>query len=118
MFRRSEYRTRSAERDLETDDSRLGKIIRLLDNIITEIRNERDGLNNRYKKETADAGFLLAAIDNEGVNEKSDMRIDQLTGSILRSERRLVTLANQADTLSEIRSDLVKRFSERDGSSE
>lgn len=89
------FRTRSAERDDATDAARLSRMQALIAEVAAEIEAERAGLERRYRREVADAGFLAEAIENDEVSPRSASRIEQLTSSLLRGERRLTTLSNQ-----------------------
>jgi hypothetical protein len=92
----SGFRTRSPERDHETDRGRLSRMTAFLEQIAAEIRAEQAGLQTRYHNEVSDAGFLLAAMENDEVSGRSKSRAQELTTSIMRSERRLETLSRQA----------------------
>jgi len=100
------FRTRSAERDEATDAGRLDRLERLLDELTTEISIEKAGLENRYRAATTDAAFLVDAIENDSVSERSNERVDDLTAAILRCEKRLGVLARQAVLLDDFRKEL------------
>ena len=107
------FRTRSPERDDATDARRFDRLARLLDELTGEISAERSGLERRYKAATADAAFLVEAVENEDAPERSKDRVDDLTASILNCERRLALLSHQASVLDEFRNtlaELVKKF--------
>jgi hypothetical protein len=105
----SGFRTRSPERDRETDLGRLSRMTSFLGQLAGEIEAERAGLETRYRNEVSDAGFLLGAIENDEVSARSTARAEALTTSIMRGERRLETLARQADLMREI-VQFVERF--------
>lgn len=109
----SGFRTRSPERDRETDIGRVARMTTFLSQIAAEIEVEKAGLEARYRDEVSDAGFLLAAMENEEASTRSAARAEALTSSIMRCERRLETLARQA----ELMRDMVRfldRFVEQD----
>ncbi len=70
------FRLRSPSRDRETDESRIGRLERLLDQLLVEIDAERSGLRNRYESVVADAAFLLESIENDRPSASSDRRSD------------------------------------------
>jgi hypothetical protein len=92
----SGFRTRSPERDHETDIGRLSRMTAFLEQIAAEIAAEQAGLSTRYRDEVSDAGFLLAAMENDEVSGRSRARAEELTTSIMHCERRLETLSRQA----------------------
>lgn len=97
------FRTRSPKRDDATDAGRLDRLARLLDELTEEISVERSGLERRYRSVTADAAFLVEAIDNDDARGRSNDRVEDLTASIMSCERRLKSLAYQASVLAELR---------------
>ena len=106
------FRTRSPERDDATDTRRFDRLARLLDELTDEISVEKSGLEHRYKSTTTDAAFLVEAIENDSVAERSRDRVEELTSSIIACERRLESLSRQASVLNEFRkvlSDLEKK---------
>ena len=100
------FRTRSPERDDATDARRSDRLARLFNEIADEISMERSGLERRYRSETTDAAFLVEAIENDGVPERSQGRVEELTASIINCERRLDFLSRQAVVLNEFRKTL------------
>ena len=102
------FRTRSPERDDATDTRRFDRLARLLDEISDEISVERSGLEGRYRAATTDAAFLVEAIENDGMPERSQGRVEELTSSIINCERRLDFLSRQAAVLNEFRKTLSK----------
>ncbi len=100
------FRTRSPDRDDTTDARRFDRLARLLNEISDEISMERSGLERRYRSVTTDAAFLVEAIENDGVPERSQGRVEELTASIIDCERRLDFLSRQASVLNEFRKTL------------
>jgi hypothetical protein len=112
------FRTRNPERDDATDARRFDRLARLLNELTDEISVERSGLERRYKSVTTDAAFLVEAIENDSVAERSQTRVEELTSSIINCERRLESLSRQASVLNELRkvlSDLAKKSLGRGG---
>jgi hypothetical protein len=100
MFR---FRLRSPSRDRETDESRLDRIERLLDQLLAEIDAERSGLRNRYDSAVSDAAFLLDSIENETPSASSTRRSDELTTAVNAFELRMRNLEKQHAFFSRIR---------------
>ncbi|MCX7303937.1 MAG: hypothetical protein NTV73_06325 [Hyphomicrobiales bacterium] len=101
------FRTRSAERDAATDAGRFDRLSRLLGELTQEISIEKAGLENRYRSAAADAAFLVDAIENDGVSDRSRDRVEELTAAILRCEKRLDLLSRQVSVLSGFRQGLA-----------
>jgi hypothetical protein len=97
------FRARSASRDRDTDRSRFARVTELLEQISREIASERDGLQNRYKASSADAAFLVEAMENDAVSARSSGRLDELASSIMRCEQRLAALAQQLVLVEQLR---------------
>ncbi len=109
------FRSRSAERDDATDQRRFDRLARVLNELTDEISVERSGLERRYNSETVDAAFLVEAIENDGASDRSNGRVDELTDSILRCERRLAALSRQAAVLNGLRMTLTELAKDPDG---
>ncbi len=101
------FRTRSAERDDATDAGRLERLARVLDELTNEISVEKAGLEKRYRASTENAAFLVDAIENDGVSDRSRDRVDDLTAAILNCEKRLAVLARQMALLDDFRRELA-----------
>lgn len=97
------FRTRSPSRDRETDSMRFGRLTALLDEMKSQIEAEKAGLEKRYGDASANAGFLMDAMDSEEVSSRSSSRLDALTEDVLNCERRLETLARQVALIEDIR---------------
>jgi hypothetical protein len=102
------FRTRSPERDKATDARRFDRLARLLNELTDEISVEKSGLERRYRSATTDAAFLVEAIENDGVSDRSNDRVEHLTASIINCERRLEFLTRQATVLNEFRAALTE----------
>jgi hypothetical protein len=107
------FRIRSPERDDATDARRFDRLARLLNEISDNISMERSGLERRYRSATTDAAFLVEAIENDGVPERSQGRVEELTTSIINCERRLDFLSHQAALLNEFRKTLSQLAKKR-----
>ena len=111
------FRTRSADRDGATDAGRLARMKALIAQVAAEIEAESTGLEKRCRNEATDAGFLVEAIDNDEVSARSEARVEELTSSLLRGERRLATLSRQLVLLDELLA-LLQRFADDDSAAD
>ena len=97
------FRTRSPSRDQETDRARFTRLATLIDEIAGQIRAERAGLEKRYLDAAANAGFLMAAMDNDEGPQHSSARLDAMTNDVLNCERRLDALSRQIMLVEDLR---------------
>lgn len=97
------FRTRNKTRDRETDVSRQRRLVRLLDDIIAEIRSEGEGLEARYRLQTEQAAFLADALANERTASTEWDRVDRLTTSIIAYDARRKALSRQLYLIEECR---------------
>jgi predicted RNase H-like nuclease (RuvC/YqgF family) len=88
------FRTRSRERDRNTDSRRLQRLLTLMRDLREEMRQERDGLRNRYESTAASAAFAQEAYENGG-GERMSARVDELTAAIMRYHARIEELEEQ-----------------------
>lgn len=89
-----DFRTRSRERDRETDLVRLQRILDVLDSQISGIEDEKAGLHNRYRRTADDAAFSLEALENGDASLSP--KVDRLTNAMTRCMERLSSLEAQA----------------------
>lgn len=99
----SSFRTRSPDRDRDTDRARIERLFSLADEVAGEIAREHEGLRKRRKREADDAGFLLEASANGDVAATAEKRLDTLSASVMRAESRLALLDRQLAWLDELR---------------
>jgi hypothetical protein len=88
------FRTRSADRDQETDNRRLNRLTAVLDEIVSEMTIEREGLEARCRKTKEDAAFSLLALEN-GADKGMSEKVDRLTMSLILATDRLRLLQDQ-----------------------
>lgn len=105
------FRTRHPDRDRQTDADRLQRVLDTLAAISLEIERERAGLEKRYGTVSADAAFLLEAIENEEGPRRDSARIGELTDNLQACERRMAALGKQLLFMEECRRS-VERFGE------
>lgn len=97
------FRTRHPDRDRQTDAARLERVLEMFASISLEMERERAGLEKRYGTVSADAAFLLEAIENEGGPQRDSDRIGELTDSLRACERRMAALGRQMLFMEECR---------------
>ena len=89
------FRTRSPERDRETDFGRLQRLQQLLDDIRREMEREQNGLRDRYEKVTANAAFSLLAMEDDSGGAGLTARIGGMTDTLIRCAGRIASLEGQ-----------------------
>ena len=89
------FRTRSRERDRETDFDRLRRLQQSLGDIRKEMERERNGLRDRYEKVTANAAFSLLAMEDSRGGTGLTSRIGDMTDTLIRCARRIASLEGQ-----------------------
>ena len=89
------FTMRAPARDRRTDLERLDCLREAIEQIGVAIDAERQGLEKRYARECGDAGFLLQSMENDECPYSWTDRLDQLSQSIVRCERRLALLSTQ-----------------------
>lgn len=97
------FRTRSPDRDRQTDQTRFGHLSRTLEQLASEIEAERSGIRSRYEAVSANAAFLVEAMDNSEVSARGNAEMDQLTESLKSCLRRIEALGRQTEFVAEIR---------------
>lgn len=100
------FRTRSPDRDRQTDEARFGQLSRALDELAAGIEAERTGIRNRYEAVSANAAFLVEAMENSAVSVLRAREMDQLTESLKACLRRIEVLGRQKDFVSGLRHSL------------
>ncbi|QOF69379.1 hypothetical protein IG197_15965 [Aminobacter sp. SR38] len=100
------FRTRSPDRDRQTDEARFGQLSRALDELAAGIEAERTGIRNRYEAVSANAAFLVEAMENSAVSVLRAREMDQLTESLKACLRRIEALGRQKDFVAGLRHSL------------
>jgi len=98
-----EFRLRSPERDRETDEQRFARLTQMLDQVSAEIQYEKDGLQARHVAATADAGFLVEAMENDEAGSSSALRLGDLSDTIAAYQVRIEGLSQQLIFIDELR---------------
>lgn len=98
------FRTRSPDRDRQSDGARFEQLTSVLDQVAAEIEAERTGIRNRYEAVSANAAFLVEAVSNDAVSSSRAAEMDQLTEAIKSCLRRIEALGRQKEFIAELRS--------------
>lgn len=97
------FRTRSPDRDRETDVTRFEQLARSLDQLTSEIEAERTGIRNRYEAVSANAAFLVEAMDNSEASSRRADDMDRWTESLKTCLRRIEALGRQTELIAGLR---------------
>ncbi|WP_406872424.1 hypothetical protein WHT83_22315 [Aminobacter sp. P9b] len=97
------FRTRSPDRDRETDVTRFEQLARSLDQLTSEIDAERTGIRNRYEAVSANAAFLVEAMDNSEASSRRADDMDRWTESLKTCLRRIEALGRQTEFIAGLR---------------
>ncbi|RUU06925.1 hypothetical protein EOD23_11950 [Mesorhizobium sp. USDA-HM6] len=111
------FRSRDPARDRQTDLQRFDRLAKLFDQIGAEIEAEKTGLENRYRSTTANAAFLVEAMENGSASTDKSSDVSAMTGAILNYERRIAELARQKGLMKELRHSLDAIVDDGDGRS-
>ncbi|WEX08168.1 hypothetical protein [Chelativorans sp. AA-79] len=97
------FRTRSPDRDRDTDRERHMRLDGVMQEIALQMLAERTGLERRYRESSANAGFLVDAMDNDEAASGSSARLDAMTDDLINCERRLAALSRQMALMEDLR---------------
>lgn len=89
------FRTRSADRDRQTDVSRIEKLRQALLDVGTELAKEETGLRRRYETASTDAAFSQQVYEDGRGDAGISSRIDDLTNTLINYSRRISELDRQ-----------------------
>ncbi len=108
------FKTRSADRDRQTDTMRFQRIRDLIAEVSGEMDREKTGFEKRYGTVAADAAFLVEAMDNDAAPAGDNERIASLTETLRACERRIAFLNKQMLFMEECRQ-FVQQFVDANG---
>lgn len=100
------FRTRSPDRDRGTDLARFDQLAHWLEQLTSEIEAERSGIRNRYEAVSANAAFLVEAMDNSEVSSRRADEMDRLTETLKTCLRRIEALGRQTEFVAGLRHSL------------
>ena len=96
------FRSRSPERDRETDQARLAHIHQTVRTCVTNAESELTGLGARLEKARHSASMLVGNIDNSEHDEASRSELRSAEERLLAAERRIVQLKDHIAALQRI----------------
>ena len=109
-----EFKTRSADRDAETDRARIASIMAAIQTVLDAADQEKVGLSRRVDDALARAAVTLGNDTDEYLyrDPRDDYYQKLFNLEILNGERRLSELATMISHLKFIRSAMLTRFSD------
>jgi cell division protein FtsL len=109
-----EFRARSVERDAETDHSRVGAILRAIENALRAAEQEQSGLSRRIEDVLARAAVTLGNGTDEYLErEPLDSHHQNLFGvEIANGQRRIKELATSITHFKFLKAATLSRFSD------
>jgi hypothetical protein len=107
-----EFRTRSADRDAETDRTRIASIMAAIQTVLDDADKEKVGLNRRVDDALARAAVTLGNDTDEYLEREplDDHHQSLFTLEIKAGERRLSELATMISHLKFIKAAMLTRF--------
>jgi predicted RNase H-like nuclease (RuvC/YqgF family) len=109
---RNQFKARSADRDAETDLSRLTSVLRSIEDVIQAAEAELSGLTRRVDDALARASVTVGSGDDEYLTREAlDSRfLDQLEVEISNGQRRVKELSKNIAQFKSLKADLMSRF--------
>ena len=110
---RREFRTRSADRDAETDRARIASIMAVLKKVLDDAEKEKVALGRRVDDALARAAVTMGNDTDEYLDRdpRDDYHQSLFNLEISNGERRLSELATMISHLKFIKSAILTRFS-------
>jgi hypothetical protein len=96
------FRTRSSQRDRDTDIERLRRLQQSIVDMRAEMERKRNGLRDRYDRVTADAAFSQQRLEDGRGGDGASSKIDGMTGAMIRYTKRMASLQSQINFVTEI----------------
>ncbi|MBR0715867.1 hypothetical protein [Bradyrhizobium liaoningense] len=106
------FKARSAERDAETDHTRIGSIMAAIDAAIQEAEKEQAGLNRRVDDALARASVTFGNGTDEYLEREAldNYHQDLFAADISNGQRRLKELASTISHLKFVKAAMLTRF--------
>jgi hypothetical protein len=101
---KTEFKVRSAERDRKSDDLRIERLDKVLEDVISEVRRERAGLRARYE---ASADAELRPLDMAKGGSPAKVR-SETKDSLAQCIARLKKLDAQENVLQQMQKDFAQ----------
>jgi predicted nucleic acid-binding Zn-ribbon protein len=98
------FRSRSPQRDRETDQARLARIHQTVRTCVTNAESELNGLRARLEKARQSASMLVGNVDNSEREQASRSELRSAEERLLAAERRIVQLKDHLAALQRIAS--------------
>lgn len=108
------FRTRSPERDVETDATLIGQVGAAITDALSAFEKERDGLNRRISEVQMLASVTVGTGTDEYVTREPAQAegLASYEGEMRRGRERLTKLENHINNLKFMRAAFATRFSE------
>jgi hypothetical protein len=108
------FRTRSPERDAETDAARIGQIGAKISDVLEAFEKEREGLNRRISEAQMLASVTVGTATDEYVTREPAQAegLASYEAEMRRGRERLATLENHISNLKFMRAAYATRFGE------
>lgn len=97
------FKSRSPERDLKNDDQRIERLDKSLEEVISEVRSERNGLRARYMS-SADNSVRPLEMADALTSSMAEEALEALRACVMR----LKTLDAQENVLRQMQMDLAR----------
>lgn len=109
---RGRFKSRSIERDLETDSGRISAIMAVIDKALDEAQGEKAGLNQRVDEALARAAVTLGNAADEYLEREplDNYHQDLFSSEISNGERRSAELVALIEYLGSIKSEISTRY--------
>src|SRR5271169_5006401 len=106
------FKARSADRDAETDRSRVGSIVAAIENALHAAEQERSGLNRRVEDVLARAAVTLGNGTDEYLEREAldSHHQDLFSAEISNGQRRLTELASAITHFKFLKAATLSRF--------
>ena len=107
-----DFKARSADRDAETDRSRVASLLAAIEGALSSAENEQSGLNRRVEDVLARAAVTLGNASDEYLErEPLDNHHQDLFGTeISNGQRRLKELSNEITHFKFLKAAMLSRF--------
>ncbi len=107
-----DFKARSADRDAETDRSRVASLIAAIESALSSAENEQSGLNRRVEDVLARAAVTLGNASDEYLEREplDNHHQDLFSTEISNGQRRLKELSNEITHFKFLKAAMLSRF--------
>ena len=108
------FQVRSAQRDAQTDQERIGAVVQAINVAVASAQRERDALRVRVSEARDLASFAIGTGDDEYLTREAQdtSRIKEYERQMMIGEKRIGELDRQIESLTELKDLSSRRFSE------